>query len=123
MRLANQILTMTALAGLLWALSPQVAAADTRVSTAQLRVSDSDGLPVSEVRYPYRGYYRPYASPYVARSYGYGPYFGGYGSYNRTYVSPYASPYYAARPYYGYGYAPRFNYGYARPRYAYRYRW
>jgi hypothetical protein len=130
MRLAKQILFIAAAGGLVLALTPQVAAADTPATTAQLRTTGAaDGVPVTQVRYPYRAYYRPYVAPYGGY-YSYGPYGGyGYNTYYRPYVRPYAYPYYAARPYYGngyYNYGPRWSgyYGYG-PRYGYRYgyRW
>jgi hypothetical protein len=124
MRLAKQIMLTAAAGGLLWALTPQVAAADTPAKTAQFRAAAHDGLQVTEVRYPYRAYYRPYATPYVGR-YGYGAYYGGHNAYSRPYVRPYAYPYYTARPNYGYSYGPRWRGYYGRPRYGYRYgyRW
>jgi hypothetical protein len=127
----QQIFMTMAVAAALWGIFPHSLAAETFAAPALLRGADASGVAVSEVRYPYRAYYRPYAAPYYSaygyRGYGYRPY-GGYGSYYRPYVTPYryATPYYAARPY-SYGYGPRPYYGgyysYGRPRYTFGFGW
>ncbi len=131
MRLTNLILTTqtlaaTALAGLMWALVPQVAAADTFVSTAQLRSGDPAGLRVSEVRYPYRSYHRPYVAPYYRPSYAYPPNYGYRSDYSPYVARPNGNPYDASRPYSsGSGTRPYYGgyYGYGRPRYSYGFGW
>ena len=131
MRLTNLILTTqtlaaTALAGLMWALVPQVAAAETFVSTAQLRSGDPAGLRVSEVRYPYRSYYRPYVVPYYRPSYAYPANYGYRSNYSPYVARLYGNPYYAARPYStGSGPRPYYGgyYGYWRPRFSYGFGW